>query len=81
MSRSKFLYFKVGHFENDVTERVHPNLVMVVSIFHVGRGPRNKIKQVPYCPGGGCRGGVLGPWTTRAAMVKPGIGRRENFNR
>ena len=52
----KFADFAGGHFGNDVIQIVHPILVMVASIFHGERGPMNKIKQVPYCPGGGARG-------------------------
>ena len=61
----KFADFTGGHFGNDVIQIVHPILVMVASIFHGERGPMNKIKQVPYCPGGGggCTGGLSGPWT------------------
>ena len=62
----KFTDFAGGHFGNDVIQIVHPILVMVSSIFHGERGPMNKIKQVPYCPGGGgggCTRGLSGPWT------------------
>ena len=52
----KFADFAGGHFGNDVIQIVHPILVMVASIFHGERGPMNKIKQVPYCPGGGAWG-------------------------
>ena len=54
----KFADFAGGHFGNDVIQIVRPILVMVASIFHGDRGPMNKIKQVPYCPGGGVHGGV-----------------------
>ena len=57
----KFADFAGGHFGNDVIQIVHPILVMVASIFHGERGPMNKIKQVPYCPGGGgVHGGSIG---------------------
>ena len=59
--KRNFANFAGGHFENDTTRVVHPNLVMVASIFHVGRGPRNKIKQVSYVPGGGVHGEPIGP--------------------
>ena len=62
----KFADFAGGHFGNDVIQIVHPILVMVGSIFHGERGPMNKIKQVPYCSGGGggvCTGSLSGPWT------------------
>ena len=61
----KFANFASGHFGNDVIQIVHPILVIVASIFHGERGPMNKIRQVPYCPGGGggARGGLSGPWT------------------
>ena len=52
----KFADFAGDHFGNDVIQIVHPILVMVASIFHGERGPMNKIKQVPYCPGEGARG-------------------------
>ena len=62
-----FANFAGGYFGNDVIQIVHPILVMVASIFHGERGPMNKIEQVLYCPGrgggGGCTGGLLGPWT------------------
>ena len=60
----KFDDFAGGHFGNDVIQIVHPILVIVASTFHGERGPMNKIKQVPYCLGGGggeIHGGSIGP--------------------
>ena len=46
MRKRNFGNFADGHFEDDVTKLVHLNLLTVASIFHVVRGPWNKIKQV-----------------------------------
>ena len=51
--------FDSCHFENGVPQVVHPNLVMVISTFHVQISPRNKIKYVSYIPGvEGCMRGM-----------------------
>ena len=63
----KFVDFAGGHFGNDVIQIFHPILVMMASIFHGERGPMNKIRQVPYCPGG-WGGGARGVYRAHGLM-------------
>ena len=72
----KFANFAGGHFGNDVIQIVHPILVMVASIFHGERGPMNKIKQVPYYPGGG---GAWGVYRAHGLILKH-IACRNNYS-